>query len=88
MSLEKILENPDLRKVAKFFHENPAAIDTPRGIATWVGIDPDTAKKALEELAGIGALIRHKIYKTTAYGYTNNKRMIAQIAEILKNNGK
>ena len=88
MRLKEVLKNPACLEIVKFFHENPSAIDTPRGIATWVSMDLDVAREALEKLTKINILTRHKAYQAAAYGYTNNKRIVAQVAEILKNNGR
>ena len=34
-------------KIIAFFHENQASIDTPRGVATWIGEDRAKVKQAL-----------------------------------------
>jgi hypothetical protein len=35
------------KKIIAFFHENQASIDTPRGVATWIGEDRAKVKLAL-----------------------------------------
>ena len=76
---------PDLHlNIIKFFHENPASIDTPRGISTWVREDRAKVKKALEELVEMKILIAHRSTSTTGYSYTRNAKIISKIEKLLK----
>lgn len=70
-------------KIIRFFHENPASIDTPRGISTWTAEDIKSVKSALQNLADLGLLIAHKGTTTTGYSYTQDKKMIERIARYL-----
>ncbi len=85
MKLENILKNKLCRSILIFFHENQSAIDTPRGIATWVKAERPIVKKALDMLVELGILIEHKSSSTTAYSYTRNKKTIREIDKKLKN---
>ena len=71
-------------KIVKFFHENQASIDTPRGVSTWVREDRAKVKKALEELVGMKILVAHRSTSTTGYSYTRNVKIISKIEKLLK----
>jgi len=70
--------------IMKFFHENQASIDTPRGVSTWVREDRAKVKKALEELVGMKILVAHRSTSTTGYSYTRNAKIISKIEKLLK----
>jgi len=71
-------------KILKFFHENQASIDTPRGISTWVREERSKVSKALEELVKLRMLIAHRSTSTTGYSYIRNLKIISKIEKILK----
>ena len=71
-------------KIVKFFHENQASIDTPRGVSTWVREERAKVKKALEELVGMKILVAHRSTSTTGYSYTRNAKIILKIEKLLK----
>jgi len=70
-------------KIIRFFHENQASIDTPRGVATWVGEDRAKAKQALEDLVKMKVLVAHRSSSTTGYSYTRDGKLIAKIEKLL-----
>ena len=80
----KVLQSDLHMKIAKFFHENQASIDTPRGVSTWVREDRAKVKKALEELVGMKILVAHRSTSTTGYSYTRNAKIISKIEKLLK----
>jgi len=80
----KILKDPIYFKIVSFFHENPASIDTPRGIATWVGENRRVVKKVLSDLARLKILTAHKAASTTGYSYTRDPAVIKRIGAYLK----
>ena len=80
----KALQSDLHLKIVKFFHENQASIDTPRGVSTWVREDRAKVKKALEELVGIKILVAHRSTSTTGYNYTRNAKIISKIEKFLK----
>ena len=53
MDINKIFESEIHVKVLSFFHENQASIETPRGVATWIGEERPKVKAALEDLVGV-----------------------------------
>jgi predicted transcriptional regulator len=83
MELSEILRSDIHRKILVFFHENPASIDTPRGVATWTNQDIKKVSRALKRLADCGLLVAHKVSSTTGYSYTRDKRMMKKIDKLL-----
>ena len=71
-------------KIVKFFHENQASIDTPRGVSTWVREDRVKVKSSLEELVKMKILVAHRSTSTTGYSYTRNAKIISKIEKLLK----
>lgn len=80
MDIDKALKTEILCKIVRFFHENQASIDTPRGVATWIGEERAAVKDALEELVSLKILVAHRSPSTTGYGYTRDEKLIAKIA--------
>ena len=85
MDLNSVLKSDIHFNIVKFFHENQASIDTPRGIATWVNEDRTKVKNALEDLVRLRVLVAHRAPSTTGYGYTRDVRIISKIEKILNN---
>jgi hypothetical protein len=86
MNIDNALRSEIHLKIIRFFHENQAAIDTPRGVATWIHDDRAKVKKALEDLAGLNILVAHPCTSTTGYSYTQNSAIASKIAKFLKKN--
>ena len=84
MDINKILQSNIHLKIVKFFHENQASIDTPRGVATWVGEDRAKVKNALEDLVKAKLLVAHRATSTTGYSYTNDYKLISKAEKLLK----
>lgn len=84
MGIDEIFRSEINCKIIAFFHENQASIDTPRGVATWVGEERSKVKAALEELVKARILVAHRATSTTGYGYTSDSALIAKIGRILK----
>lgn len=83
MELEKLIKKKIHRKILRFFHENPASIDTARGIATWINEDMQKVRTALKKLASLELLIAHKVSSTIGYSYTRDKKKISKIGKLL-----
>jgi len=84
MNIKEAFNSPIHRKIIQFFHENQASIDTPKGVATWVGEDRSKVKDALEDLVALKVLVPHRATSTTGYGYTRDMKIIKQIGQLLK----
>lgn len=83
--LNKIINKSDLhRDIIRFFHENPASIDTLRGISTWVRGDHAEVRDVLEDLVSSGILISHKASSTTGYSYTRDIKITSLIKKKFK----
>jgi hypothetical protein len=82
--IDKLLQSDLHLKVVKFFHENQASIDTPRGVSTWVRAERNKVKQALEDLVDLKILIAHRATSTTGYSYTCNVKIISKIEKFLK----
>ena len=85
MDIDKIFRSEINVKIVTFFHENQASIDTPRGVATWVGEDRAKVKAALEDLVKAKILVAHRTTSTTGYSYTSEDKLISKIEKLLKN---
>ena len=84
MDINKIFQSDLNVKIISFFHENQASIDTPRGVATWIGEDRSKVKAALEILVKAEILVAHRATSTTGYGYTCDDKLISKIKRLLK----
>ncbi|MCM8766014.1 MAG: hypothetical protein NC920_04125 [Candidatus Omnitrophica bacterium] len=82
-SVAKALKSPIKKKIILFFRENPQAVDSVRGISTWLNLKSTTARKFLEELVKDGILIAHRGATTTGYAYTQDEETLKLIEEYL-----
>ena len=83
MDIDKAFRSPIHRKIMAFFHENQSSIDTPRGVATWIGEERSKVKQALEDLVGLKILVAHRSTSTTGYSYTRDTKLISKISKSL-----
>ena len=88
MDINKALGSDIHLKIIRFFHENQASIDTPRGVATWIGEDRQKVKKALEDLVKLEVLVAHRATSITGYSYTRELKTISKINKILKKSSR
>jgi len=84
MDLNRLLRDPTYFKIVSFFHENPASIDTPRGVAAWTGENKQNVNRALLKLEKLKILTAHKVSSTTAYCYTRNIKLTKSVENLLK----
>ena len=84
MDLKTALKSGIRLKIVRFFHENQASIDTPRGVAAWIGEDRSKVKRALEDLITLNILVAHRSTSTTGYSYTRDTKLISRISKLLK----
>jgi hypothetical protein len=83
MDINKAFASSIHRKIIAFFHENQASIDTPRGIATWIGEERQKVKKPLEDLVALKILVAHRSTSTTGYSYTRDAKLISKISKLI-----
>jgi hypothetical protein len=84
MDLNRLLKSEIHLKILRFFHENQASLDTPRGVATWIGEDRSKVKRALEDLVNLDILVAHRSTSTTGYSYTRDAKLISRIGKLLE----
>lgn len=84
MDINKTLLSGIRLKIVRFFHENQSSIDTPRGVAAWIGEDRSKVKRALEDLTSCDILVAHRSTSTTGYSYTRDAKLISKIGKLLK----
>ena len=84
MDLNRLLKSERHFKILAFFHENQASIDTPRGVATWIGDERSNVQRALEDLVKLDILVAHRSTSTTGYSYTRDAKLISKIGKLLK----
>lgn len=83
MEYRKLFNAQIYCEILKFFHENPNAIDTARGVATWTNLDRKKVIAALKKLEKHSILISHKVSSTIGYSYTRNKATIKKVSDFL-----
>ncbi len=76
--------SPSQRRILRFFQEHPQAVETVRGISTWIGLEPKMILEALEGLVSRKWLVPIKTSAVTGYTLTRNERLLGQIQEALK----
>ena len=76
--------SPIQRKTLKFFHENPQAVETVRGIAVWLGEEAVAAEAALEVLVKHKWLAVHESSAVKGYALTHDERVLTRIKTILE----
>ncbi len=72
------------RRILQFFRENSNAIETARGIATWLAAEPNLVQEALEGLVNRKWLAIHKTDVVTGYALTSNEHALVQIEQALE----
>ena len=82
--LKKLCKTELNLKIISFFHENPATVDTVRGITAWLNHNREQMQKALDYLVRQKILISHRTGSTAAYGYTQNKKVVKEIGRFLR----
>ena len=75
---------PIERKILKFFQEHPQAVETVRGIATWLGHEAEAVEEALKGLVGRKWLIADQTSVVRGYTLTGDDRVLTQIQEALE----
>lgn len=84
MNLRKFFNSELHKRIILFFQENPASLDSPRGIATWIGYSRQETKKALDELTEAGILNSISATSTSGYSFTKDKKIIKKLREFTR----
>lgn len=68
-------------KIIRFFSENPASIDSARGIAAWIGESIENVKDCLEGLEKDKIVNAIKTNFVTGYSLTREKNILKKIKD-------
>ena len=72
------------RKILHFFQEQPQAVETARGVATWIGVEMEMITEAVQDLLKRRWLTADETSAVTGYALTRDERLLEQIQEALK----
>ncbi len=75
--------NPIQRRVLQFFYRNPQAVETPRGIHTWLGLESQPMEEALKDLVARKWLEIHEASAVIGYTLTTDARRVAEVRKAL-----
>ena len=70
-------------RILKFFKEQPQAVETTRGMASWVGMELELIQEALNGLVHRKWLWADETNTVTGYTLTRDERLLAQIHKVL-----
>lgn len=73
-----------LRKILKFFYENPTCIDTSENIAGWIGEEEEKVKEKLEFLVKNRILNKDSTYLTAGYSLSQEKGLSSKLSKLSK----
>lgn len=85
IDLDKIFKSELHLKIASFFYENQASVDTAKGIATWINYGAKAVEEALEELVASNILVAHRSDLVTGFAYTQDLEISKVIDNYFKN---
>ena len=72
------------RRILRFFQEHPHAVETVRGIASWVGVEVNLIAEALKDLLEKRWLTADETSAVTGYALTRDERLLTQIRQAVK----
>ncbi len=72
------------RQILQFFLEHSNAVETVRGMSTWLGADPEMIESALSGLVDRKWLLSHATDAVTGYTLTSEERFVSQIKQTLE----
>ncbi|MBI3322782.1 MAG: hypothetical protein HYZ94_03780 [Candidatus Omnitrophica bacterium] len=75
---------PLQRKILGFFREQPHAVESARGISSWMGVEPETVEEAVGELLTRRWLDKDETSLAKGYSLTRNEKLLVQIGRILE----
>ena len=71
-------------RILKFFKEQPQAVETARGMASWVDSELELIQEALSDLVHRRWLWADETASVTGYTLTQDERHLAQIHKVLE----
>ena len=72
------------RQILQFFLEHSNAVETIRGMSTWLGAEPQAIESALNDLVDRKWLLSHATDVLTGYTLTSDERSLGQIKQGLE----
>lgn len=72
------------RRILEFFREHPHAVETARGIATWIAADAESTQEALDALVVRKWISLHQSPRVSGYALTQEERFLDQIRKTLE----
>ena len=72
------------RRILRFFQEHPQAVETVRGIATWVGAESELISEELKDLLEKRWLTADETSAVTGYALTQDVHLLAQIRQVVE----
>ena len=76
--------SPIERQILQFFIEHSNAVETVRGMSTWLGAEPEAIESALNGLVEKKWLSSHAAGALTGYTLTSEERFVSQIKQTLE----
>ncbi len=74
---------PIKRRIVEFFRTHPHAVETIRGMSTWLSLPPSALEKAVHDLVGRKWLVAHTAGPMTGYALTRDAKILSQMEEAL-----
>lgn len=83
-NLNKILDSSLKLKIMNFFVENPASVESAKGISAWINKDIQEVKKALLELANEDVIKTYRGATIIGYSFISDEKLCKKIANFIK----
>lgn len=71
------------RKILRFFHDQPHAVESARGISTWIGAEPEHVEEAVQDLLERKWLDSDQTPVACGYSLTRDGKLLTQIRRAL-----
>ena len=71
------------RKILRFFHEQPHAVESARGISTWIGAEPKHVEEAVGDLLARKWLDLDETTAARGYSLTRDDKLLLQVQRAL-----
>ena len=75
---------PTQKRILRFFYEQPHAVETVRGLATWLSVESQVAQEALNGLVIRKWLLTHQTVAVIGYALTDDDQLLIQIEEAME----
>ncbi len=73
-----------MKKIVKFFNENPTCVNTAEDIAKWISEEKRAVKEKMDYLVKNKILNKYESNAAEGYSYTQNSKIISLITELSK----